>query len=191
MGSNLKSQFAQFAQFEKNIEKYVKDEIIELNNKAIEKTFPKFINSVDIQIKNMYESAIDKFYGSYNPEFYNRRGSLYDLLETKYDKATQEYSYDFNPNKITYSHRSAGSYSRGESGLYNTIFRGGYHGGAYHNGDIYWRTPYPYYKHWGRPAEYEELSPLEDFKNRLERYQNGKMQKDFLRIYTESLYSLL
>ena len=50
MGSNLKSQFAQF---EKNIEKYVKDEIIELNNKAIEKTFPKFINSVDIQIKNM------------------------------------------------------------------------------------------------------------------------------------------
>ena len=41
MGSNLKSQFAQF---EKNIEKYVKDEIIELNNKAIEKTFPKFIN---------------------------------------------------------------------------------------------------------------------------------------------------
>lgn len=58
MGSNLKSQFAQF---EKNIEKYVKDEIIELNNKAIEKTFPKFINSVDIQIKNMYESAIDKF----------------------------------------------------------------------------------------------------------------------------------
>ena len=53
MGSNLKSQFAQF---EKNIEKYVKDEIIELNNKAIEKTFPKFINSVDIFISSIFLS---------------------------------------------------------------------------------------------------------------------------------------
>lgn len=189
MGNNSKSQLSQF---EKNIEKYVKDEVIELNNKAIEKAFPKFINSVDIQIKNMYESAIDKFYSSYNPKFYNNsRGSLYTLLETKFDKANLKYSYDFNENKMVYSHPSEKPYEQGVKGLYNTVFKEGYHGGAYHNGDMYWRTPYPYYKYWGRLAEREEISPLEDFYIRLNKYQDGKMKKDFLQIYTESLYSLL
>lgn len=189
MNNNLKNQFSQF---EKNIEKYIENEVIELNEKAIEKTFPKFIRSVDNKIKNMYEIAIDDFYKSYIPKFYyDRRGSLYDLLETKYDAGKQEYSYDFNPNKITYSHDSNKSYRDGEFGLYNTVFRAGYHGGAFHDGDMYWRTPYPYYTYWGRPAESEERSPLEVFKSRLDKYQNGKMKKDFLRIYTESLYSLL
>ena len=56
----------------------------------------------------------------------------------------------------------------GEDGLYNTVFRGGYHGGAASgqghpkNGVPMWRYPYPIYVTWGKEAA-QSVSPLSEF----------------------------
>lgn len=186
-----KSLSSQFSDFQKIVKKKIEKDLVELNKKTLEKTFPKFVKEIDKEVKNRYELSVDKFYQSYSPLYYHRRGSLYDLLVTNYDKLKLEYSWEFDPNKILYTGSNSASYSHGEDGLYSTVFRGGYHGGAYHNGSFYWRTPYPYFTHWGQPAAYEQISILEDFQNRIHKYETGKMKKDFKRIYTESLYSLL
>lgn len=185
-----KNTLKNISAFEQICKKKVEEQIAELNKKAIEKALPKFVEKMDKELKNRYELSVDRFYESYNPQFYERRYSLYSLLQTDYDQSKKTYNLEFDPSKLQYTGADAASYSHGESGLYNTVFRGGFHGGAYHDGDFYWRKPYPYYTQWGRKAAYSELSILEDFKNRIHKYETGKMKTDFVNAYNSAFRSL-
>ena len=88
----------------------------------------------------------------------------------------------------------------GEDGLYDQVFRKGWHGGAASGdytfrgysfnksgwvvthtphpdtGTPYWRTPIPYYSQWGRKAEISDPSPLQDIKNKVAEYSVTSQQ---------------
>lgn len=187
---DVKTKLNNFNSFKNYVNKSLEAQLTELNKKVLKKAIPKFAKKFDQKLANFYELSVDKFYEGYSPLIYDRRGSLYNLLVTNYDSLKRTYDIEFDPNKITYSSEASASHSRGEFGLYNTVFRGGFHGGAYHDGDYYWRTPHPDYYAWGRPAAYEELSVLEDFKSRLRKYETGKMKTDFNKIYLDTFRSL-
>lgn len=156
---------------------------------ALKETKKEFLPLCEKKIKAIYHSVIEEFYFGYNRSFYKPRGSLYDLLECKSD---DEYVYiSFNPSKIT----SRTGYS-GENGLYQSVFREGWHGGAkFGDGAYYpWRKPpTPYdgaYKPWDdlksfiwQPAVKAPISPLQDFKNRFDEYQDGEFESDFRKIW--------
>ena len=113
---------------------------------------------------DIMKTVADNFYQDYEPEFYNRRETLYDLLRVKridFDK----YEIDFDPSIMTYRNGQGG----GEDNLYNTVFRQGWHGGAPsgpqhpNSGTPMWRRPYPRYPLWGRVATRASISPLQEF----------------------------
>lgn len=108
------------------------------------------------------DSIITKWYDSYSPIFYEpyRRGSLYKMFKVELDGRNLIVDID----------------GEGLDGLsrylYELTFMEGYHGGAKNGtikiknekGDVikeiphpspkvpYWKTPFPYYTNWGRPA---------------------------------------
>lgn len=165
--------------------------------KAQEKTFEEYFEVADKKIRGIYKNTITDFYKDYYPHFYDRRGSLYDLIQTKY--GTDYLSISFDPSKISYRN----GYS-GEDGLYNTVFRQGWHGGAmirgsmlypvgkYENGKprAYDGTYKPYedenYKYNWIVANRASISPLNDFRNRIDEYQKNEYQKDYEKIWNRN-----
>lgn len=107
-----------------------------------------------------FEESMQKFYDAYSPKYYGRSYSLKNLLDIT--NAGDGYvTLDFDPSKMS-GYRSGYS---GEDGLYDLVFRRGFHGGAESGsykgsgfyahpnpGVPYWRKPYPSYKYWGSPA---------------------------------------
>ena len=160
---------AYIKKLQKKAEEAVKD--------AQKKAFAEYFETVDKKIREIYKSTIDDFY-NYDRSFYNPRGSLYHLINTK---SSDDYlSIWFDPSKISYRN----GYS-GEDGLYDQIFRKGWHGGANINGNMlipYTNPPIAYNgdkKPWDKPepwmtnenikhgwisAERASISPLNDFK---------------------------
>ena len=112
--------------------------------------------------KDIMEKVAEGFYKGYSPKYYARRGSLYNLMRVT-RLGDDEWEIDFDPSKMTYRNGSGG-----ENGLYNTVFRNGYHGGAPSgpghpkNGVPMWRYPYPTYVNWGKAAT-QSASPLSEF----------------------------
>ena len=167
----------------------LKKEAEEKIQDALKETKKEFLPMSEKKIKNIYHSVIEDFYSGYNRHFYTPRGSLYNLLECKSD---DEYIYiSFNPSKIA----SRTGYS-GEDGLYQSVFREGWHGGAkFGEGAYYpWRKPPTPYdgaiKPWEnlRPfgwgsAIKSSISPLQDFINRFNEYQDGEFESDFRKIW--------
>lgn len=126
--------------------------------------------------ERMYEETVDDFYGSYSPIYYDRTWSLYDMLDIEADDRHMRIEFDTD----VLPHPS----------LDDTLFVGGYHGGASHNGGIYWRTPHPYYTRWGRPA-YRTSSPYYDIDNKMTEYESSEMESDFAMILENNIDNLL
>ena len=82
---------------------------------------------------------------------------------------------NFKPEKFP---SRTGYTGTGKDGLYQTVFKEGYHGGASHNGKMLYRTPYPYYTYWGSAAEQASISPLEDFRQRWYHYEDTEFEAD-------------
>lgn len=160
---------------------------------------PQFWQEVDQDIRQIFKEAMDDFYSDYTQSYYDRRGSLYDIIMT--DVKPMSLSIWFTPEPMTFHDEDIG-----EGGLYDLVFRRGYHGGA-ESGDTttytiqqgnrkgervtvdtphpnpgtpYWRKPYPYYLQWGRPAERADTPPLQDVKNRAKQYSAGPMKQKFI-----------
>lgn len=169
-----------------DIERYLNEQYIKKIEKKLipvyEKAGKNFFKTVKNKLENMYESTIDEFYRDYTPDFYERRGSLYNLLDIMV--SDDELSWSFDPSKISYRNNRQGA----EDGLYDLVFRQGYHGGSKSDkngthpnlGVPYWRTPYPKFSQWGKQATKAETSPLERFKEKISIYENnGEYQDDF------------
>ena len=191
--SNDQSSFYQ--SYMKKLQEKAKETVKE----AQEKSFSEYFNVAEKKIKTIYKDTITDFYNSYPNPFYDRRGSLYELIQTK--KTTDYLSIWFEPSLISYRNGYAG-----ENGLYDQVFRQGWHGGAdvRHRGKmlIPWSHPVLEYNGekspwepeiwnsesilsgWER-AEKAPISPLQDFKRRIDQYQKTEYQKDYEDIWNK------
>lgn len=163
-----------------------------------------YFNSLRKELPDYFEGAIQTFYKGYKPkdDGYIRNYSLYQLLNvgTNDDEYNSAY-IEFDSRKMT-PFRSGYS---GKDGLYTQVFLKGWHGGADHispskaekwgahpnPGTPYWRTPRIesqntgaiYYPHWGEEAEVAEMSPFEDFRQRVEEFRLTTAQREFTENY--------
>lgn len=146
-------------------------------------TCKEWFAKVEERVKKMFTDTIDEFYSSYTPDYYDRVESLYNILETT--TISNGLSISFNPDNMT-SFRNG--YSGGD-GLYDQVFRKGWHGGAGQGkdhpdpGTPYWRTPVGVYKYWGRPADVANIPPLDAIKKRVYEYNAHQKQADWDKIW--------
>ena len=100
---------------------------------AISSVKPKLIRQAELIVT----TAIDSYYDSYSPYVYNRSESLYSVFRVE-DTA---FGFDllFDEKNLDGKHRegATGKY------IYDVMLKKGYHGGAPHNGNYYWRFPSP------------------------------------------------
>lgn len=185
--SNNQSSFYQ--SYIKELQEKAKEAVKE----AQEKSFSEYFDVAEKKIRTIYKDTITDFYNSYPNPFYDRRGSLYDLIQTK--KATDYLSIWFEPSLISYRNGYAG-----ENGLYDQVFRQGWHGGANvkHRGRMLVPWSYPTLEYNGETSPWEPeiwnsesilsgwklaekapISPLQDFKRRIDQYQKTEYQKDY------------
>lgn len=111
----------------------IEPRITEIYSKTIQKVIPKMMKEADFIVK----SAIDAYYDAYEPKVYRRNESLYSVFKIEFSPA---YGFElaFDPKYM-----KEGSHRVGNEYIYDVMFKKGYHGGAPHNGDYYWRFPSP------------------------------------------------
>lgn len=177
---------------------------------AQKEAFAEYFGVAEKKIQSIYHKVITNFYQSYEPLFYERRdgGSLYKLLQIKRDNNSLSMSFD--PSKILYRDGYAeSSFSPGiKGGLYDLVFRQGWHGGALVDGKMRYPVgtqdglykPYdgdkcngkyqPYkdetYENittflWGKA--HKTFPPLEEFRYEIDSYQKTEYQKDYNKIW--------
>lgn len=174
-----------------SFERYIDDFLEQSKTKIQEavaivqkETWDDFIHIVEERIKEMFNDVIQEFYNDYSPETYDRNESLYDLLQT--DTTDSSLMVWFDPSKMT-PFRSGYD---GEDGLYDQVFRHGWHGGAASGeghpspGTPYWRTPVPYYNRWGREAAIASVSPLDNMMQRVRDYEERGIRNDFIQTWS-------
>lgn len=169
---------------------------------ARENSFKEYFKVAEKRIKEIYEDTITDFYRHGNHSYAPRK-SLYDLIETKIED--DGLSIDFNPSKIVYRKGYAES-SKSEGvtgGLYDIVFRQGWHGGAMINGSMLYPVgspvkpydgtyegkslkPFKDNYHYGwKPADKAPISPLNDFRQRIDEYHKIEYQKIYDEIWNK------
>ena len=98
---------------------------------AMMSAMPKMIRQADLIVK----TAIDSYYDSYEPHIYQRQESLYSAFQVELTHAG--FDLVFDEGNMRGGHRISNEY------IYDVMFKKGYHGGAPHNGNYYWRYPSP------------------------------------------------
>lgn len=98
---------------------------------AIMSVVPKMVRQADLIVK----TAIDSYYDSYEPHIYKRKESLYSVFQV--ELTSTGFNLVFDGSNIHGDHRVNNDY------IYDVMFKKGYHGGAPHNGNYYWRFPSP------------------------------------------------
>lgn len=98
---------------------------------AIMSVVPKMARQADLIVK----TAIDSYYDSYEPRIYQRQESLYSVFQV--ELTSTGFDLVFDGGNMRGSHRVDNEY------IYDVMFKKGYHGGAPHNGNYYWRFPSP------------------------------------------------
>lgn len=161
----------------------IKTRVQEVVEQVVRETAEEFFVLVEDRIRTMFNSVVQDFYASYTPDYYDRNESLYNILQTSIKAESLKIWFD--PEQMT-PFRSGYS---GEDGLYDQVFRHGWHGGAGSGeghpdpGKPYWRAPVPYYNRWGHEASMSSVSPLEDMKRRVDDYKQYGMKEDFYRLW--------
>ena len=130
-------------------------------------------------------SVIDDFYSDYMPKgsdpiFYTRQYDLYNAYRINVVSGLWEVEY--SPDFMEKEHRISNEY------IFDIAFIRGYHGGATSgdghpsSGIPYWRTPFPTFDNWGRPAAISKspyLTMEEETQNYLD-IQSRRWRKEIL-----------
>lgn len=174
---------------DKNLEKIMSNyekAIINDIKKKVEKETPKIENKVldlvENKLMNFYQISVMQFYNSYpNPIYDRREEGLYNLFKTKRDGNILRYWFEPSefPSRTGYT---------GEDGLYKTVFKEGWHGGAMHDGIMRYRTG-AYFSEWGKPAV-QTLSPFDMFTALKEDYEKHGFKKDYKKFWVDSLNNI-
>lgn len=159
---------------------------------AAQQSLAEYLAIAEEDLQTIANRVADDFYSDYNPKEYDRDFSLYDIFETKLkagEDGNWSLSYNFEESYMNYR-----SGYDGEDGLYDLVFRQGWHGGATDGpnhpapGTAYWRYPGPYYTDWYHsPAARADLVPLRNFEQRKREYEQGDMIRKFERIFNNHL----
>ena len=181
-------------------------------NESLEEEFKRVawgtVREMLPQIAEKYEEifhrAVQEFYWDYDPQIYGRHYSLFDAVEFDYDPNSMKISYTAMPENTT-------PFRSGNGNVFNLAFERGYHGGADHGdyssypvsdpddsgftishrphpnpGTPYWRTPHPWYTHWGQPAA-RSTPPADVFMEKKEEYLSGEMLMEFKNLLFNNL----
>lgn len=150
------------AWLDKKLEEYVQ-KIQVAANKALDEALKDFAPYAESEITNLFKEVIDDFYNDFSPAYYHRSNSMYNIMKVNiHDKKIR---IEMSGDALQYRNGSGGEM------LYQTAFKQGFHGGAPggpghpSDGTPYYRTPYPHFIHWGRPASISP-SPFEQFKTK-------------------------
>lgn len=174
---------------------------LDKNRKKIKK---ELLKMAEKKLRSFAEKSAIMFYTSYQPTFYTRRGSLYNIFQTQITDKGLEYWFD--PDVLTYRDGVSG----GEWGLYDTVWRKGYHGGANLKGKDKYKVPYtyPYKKYDGKghgeppwqdtsirygwdAAVKSPISPLEYFIQLKSDYEENGYFEDEQQVYQKYLDKIL
>lgn len=143
---------------------------------AVDIALERSVHTMLDNIQSKFKDTVESFYNEYEPKYYSRRGSMYNVLKTN-QSHTANHKVDV---EIDYD-EDAMTYRDGSNGLFNLAFVQGYHGGAAgtdHNGMTVdapsYRWPYEKYYWWGGRA-FKSESPYEQFdENWLPQYWEGQ-----------------
>ena len=168
----------------------IESRIPEIYSKVIQKVIPKMMKEADFIVK----SAIDDYYEAYEQRVYRRNESLYSVFKIEF---SPKYGFElaFDSKYMKGSHRVGNEY------IYDVMFKKGYHGGAPHNGDYYWRFPSPQSAQaLGVPAfitwypfgpAVQSESPWERIQDEWGEYTNGSGKKLFLDTLCSELQKII
>lgn len=141
----------------------------------------------------LFSEAVQEFYAAYTPSLYSRQYGLYETLDLKID-SDGTVLYDTAIDLVDAS-KMHGDRNGGD--LFRKVFEQGWHGGAESGpdgetgkddhpspGTPYYRTPHPYYRHWGQKAIQTE-SPLDILQRKLDHAEGGEMFSTFKQIFNK------
>lgn len=121
----------------------------------------KYPRLIAEELDEIGKEVVARWYADYDPVFYDRNRGLYKAY--KITVIGTRIRADADASYMS----EASAYNQDTELVYNIAFERGYHGGSYGregNQRIipYWRTPFPEYTSWGRPARksfsiYEEM----------------------------------
>lgn len=147
----------------------------------------EILDEMEQDLNRFYYDIIKDFYSDYSPVFYNRAESLYDLLVISNNQ--EGLTGGFDSDNATAFERGGGS-----DGLYEHVFRQGWHGGATgtdkHGMTVRvpsWREPFPWYSHWGKQAARARISPLDAWNESLETYKSSVLPRRYQALYRKHL----
>lgn len=100
------------------------------------------------RIESLFREAVSEWYGAFTPgEFgsppYQRSNSMYNVLEIVFDG---EGMVDTDNVDALYNEGAMGD------GLFDHVFKQGWHGGKAGSGNPHYRKPYGIWKYYSRPA---------------------------------------
>lgn len=147
----------------------------------------EILDEMEQDLNKIYYTIIKEFYADYSPVFYDRTGSLYDLLQIK--NTGENLNWYFETDNATAFERGGG-----KEGLYEHVFRQGWHGGAtgtdkhgYTVTTPSWRQPIPWYSNWGSVAEQAPRSPLEAWDQEVDAYKTDVLPQRYNALYHRHL----
>ncbi len=170
----------------------MKKSVIKEINAASDKMWEEYFQILKNKAVEIFKNAVAEFYNGYDAKHANDRTySMYDILEVEAD--AYHFHAEFLPEKMEgwQEHPTPGvqGFYHAEDGLYDTVFRHGWHGGAskianskirqfgYYShpnpGMPYWgwKTRRGYWT-WGDPSIPELISPLRRIKIEWERFMD-------------------
>ena len=114
--------------------------INEKAQQASEKAYTQAKKEAEQKAREIANNAIDRWYGEYSPKFYNRFGLKNFEILSQEDEILVDFSQQI-------------SVHQDNDMVLSWVVEEGYHGGSPSSSFGYmWRTPYPYFMYWGRPA---------------------------------------
>lgn len=124
---------------------------VESAKQKIEQMNKKYPLRYKDELEDVGNTVVAKWYASYHAYYYRSKESLFDAFKVILHGT--DYSVEFDYTFMN-THGEIDEY------IFENSFIQGYHGGADkdkngkhpHPGIPYWRTPFPTFKSWGRPA---------------------------------------
>jgi len=95
------------------------------------------------RVEELFREAVGEWYGAFTPEYYERTNSLYDVLEITFDSEgmvnTDNVDSLYNPGAMG-------------DGLFDHVFKQGWHGGKAGSDHPHYRKPVGIWRYYSRPA---------------------------------------